>query len=169
MQTLQQLFHYNTWANRRVFEVTATLEPSLLAQDARGTLGTIAGTLKHQIGVEDVYLTLIQGGELDAASSQEAYMAHDLAWFRTRAAELGAGYLTFLATADEVALERPLTVPWIATPLTVRDGLLQVVQHSAQHRAQVFSTLGDRGQEVPYLDYVVMLAETRQGQRSGPA
>lgn len=162
MQTLQQLFRYNAWANRRVFAVTADLEPALLAQDARGTLGTIEDTLKHMIGVEEVYLTLIQGGALGASGSQEAFMAHDLAWFQSRAAELGAGYLAFLATADEQALGRPLTVPWLAVSLTVQDGLLQVLQHSAQHRAQVFSTLGDRGQTVPDLDYVVMLTETRQ-------
>jgi uncharacterized damage-inducible protein DinB len=159
MQTLQRLFHYNAWANRRVFEVTLKLEPALLAQDARGTLGSLEGTLKHMIGVEEVYLTLIEGRDLGASGSQEAFMAHDLAWFHSRAAELGAGYLAFLATADEPALERPLAVPWIPTPLTVRDGLLQVLMHSAQHRAQVFSTLGDRGHAVPYLDYVVMLAE----------
>ncbi|MGH2457769.1 MAG: DinB family protein [Chloroflexota bacterium] len=56
---------------------------------------------------------------------------------------------------------QPLSVPWIKAPLTARDGLLQVLTHSGQHRAQVFSVLGARGIDVPGLDYVMMLEETK--------
>jgi uncharacterized damage-inducible protein DinB len=47
--------------------------------------------------------------------------------------------------------------------MTVHDGLIQVVGHSAQHRAQVLSVLGQHGVEVPDLDYVLMLREARSG------
>jgi hypothetical protein len=45
--------------------------------------------------------------------------------------------------------------------LTKHDGLLQVLSHSAQHRAQVFSVLGQRGIDVPDLDYVLFVKSTR--------
>ncbi len=39
--------------------------------------------------------------------------------------------------------------------------MLQVFSHSHTHRAQVMSTLGDRGLAVPDMDYVQMLQEER--------
>jgi uncharacterized damage-inducible protein DinB len=46
--------------------------------------------------------------------------------------------------------------------VTVRDGLLQVLSHSAQHRSQVLSWLSSQGVETPDLDYVLMLQETNK-------
>lgn len=159
MNAWQKLFRYNTWANRRVFGAVAGLASAELAQDAKGTQSSLAGTLKHLVGVEDVYLLAIQGQGLEAAGSQEAYFGHELAWFRERAEAVGRGYGALTAAADEEVLGRPLAIPWIAAPLTAEDGLAQVLNHSAQHRAQVLSTLGERGHAVPDIDYVLMLQE----------
>lgn len=167
MATLVKLFRYNAWANRRVFDVVAGVEAGELARDAKGTQSSLEGTLKHLMGVEDVYLMLIQGRDMGAAGSQEAYFAHDLAWFRDRAEEVGRGYAELIANADEALLGRPLAIPWIAAPLTVEDGLAQVLTHSAQHRAQVLSALGERGHAVPDVDYVLMLQE-EQAAKSAP-
>ena len=87
-------------------------------------------------------------------------MSHDFAWFVNRSVELARAYSALTSAITDDALQQPITVPWIAATLTVRDGLLQVLVHSGQHRAQVLSTLGERGFEVPYLDYVAMLVET---------
>lgn len=159
MQTLQLMFHHNGWANQRVMDVLAGLDGSVLGDDAKGTVGSIEQTVKHLVGVEEVYLTHIQGNDLSAAGSQEEYFAHDLEWFRQRASKLGQDYAELLVGADEQLLEQPLVIPWIPVPLTVREGLIQVLTHSAQHRAQILSTLGERGQRVPALDYVVMRME----------
>lgn len=43
------------------------------------------------------------------------------------------------------------------------DGLIQVISHSSQHRAQIRSVLGQHGVQVPDLDYVLMLRESRSG------
>lgn len=159
MRTLAALFRYNDWANRRVFKVVADLDKQQVEADARGTIGTIEETLKHLVGVEEIYLAMSQGRDLSEPGQRETYFRHDLAWFRERAAELGAGYSELVAGIDERTLERELPVPWIAARLTVHDGLLQVLNHSAQHQAQIFSTLGERGETVPALDYVLMLSE----------
>lgn len=159
MDAWQKLFRYNAWANRLVFGAVAGLGAGDLTQDAKGTQSSLEGTLKHLVGVEDIYLMIIQGQDLGAAGSQEAYFGRDLAWFRDRAAEVGRGYAALTAAADEAALRQPLAIPWIAASLTVEDGLAQVLNHSAQHRAQVLSALGERGHAVPDIDYVLMLQE----------
>ena len=93
---------------------------------------------------------------------QETYYRHDLPWFGRRAPELGEGYRALLSERDEVWLETTLHVPWFDFEMTMRDGLLQVLTHSEQHRAQVLSVLGARGLETPEIDYVSMVEEERQ-------
>ena len=158
---LQRLFRYNAWANARVFDVCLGLPSALLDEEARGTSGTLARTLKHLVGVEDAYLALLRGQGAEVLGSREEYLAHEVAWFANRSAELGAAYLAWLASGDRQALERDLRVPWFDFPVSGQDGLLQVLTHSCEHRAQVLSVLGASGLDVPSLDYVVMLAEAR--------
>ena len=157
MSILADLYRYNTWANARVFAACASQDEAALRQDAGGTLGSIEQTLKHLVGVEDVYLLMLQGQAPGQGAAREAYAAHDLVWFAQRATQIGAGYQQLLAAQGEVLLERPLAVPWFDIPLTARDGLLQVLSHSAQHRSQVLSALGAQGVEAPNIDYVFMV------------
>jgi len=157
MSILADFYRYNAWANARVFAACAGQDAAALRQDAGGTLGSIEQTLKHLVGVEDVYLLMLQGQAPGQGEEREAYVAHDLAWFAQRTAQIGAGYQRLLAAQSEALLERALVVPWFDVPLTSRDGLLQVLSHSAQHRAQVLSTLGAQGVETPNIDYVFMV------------
>ena len=78
----------------------------------------------------------------------------NLGWFAGASAQLAKEYTTILRGADSAFLDDELRVPWFDFRLTKHDGLLQVLSHSALHRAQVFSVLGQRGVEVPDLDYV---------------
>jgi uncharacterized damage-inducible protein DinB len=160
MRTLVQLCRYNTWANARVFACCLAVDPAAIGAEAKGTTGTIEQTLKHLVGVEEVYLAMLRDQDLERTlPPQEEYQAHDLAWFADRAAELGRGYLGLVETADEPFLEAELKVPWFERPINRRAGILQALTHSLQHRAQVLSTLGERGLEVPNVDLVLMLQE----------
>jgi uncharacterized damage-inducible protein DinB len=99
---------------------------------------------------------------------QAGYLAHDLGWFRTHVQELGAGFLRLVDSADADQLGQALNIPWFAFAVDVREGLLQVLTHSAQHRSQVLSWLSGRGTPTPDLDYVVMLSEIRPHTSSSP-
>ena len=161
MDSLQALYAYNAWANARVFAVCGGLDQAHLEERAPGTFGSIEDTLKHLVSTEEVYAamlrdeTLAQGEQREA--QREAYFAHDVTWFAERAAQLGRAYQDLLAQAGATFYDEPLLVPWFDFRLTKHDGLLQVLSHSAQHRAQVFSVLGERGLEVPNLDYVLFV------------
>lgn len=168
MQTLRALITYNRWANARVFERCRGLDATALAEDAGGTLGSLERTLKHLVTAEDGYLRFITGADpLLGHPSIPALLAwyddHDLDWFADRAAGLADEYELVLDRADADFLAGELRLPWCAVPLTRAEGIVQVVLHSTQHRAQVFSTLGDRGVAVPALDYPEMLQERAAG------
>lgn len=162
LRSLKELFRHNKWANARVFTACHDLPETLLQEEAPGTVGTVETTLKHLVGNEDFFLAMIEGRSSEEFGSREAYFAQDLAWFRQRLDPLGDAYLTLLASLDDAALDRTLNVPWFDFPLTAHDGLLQVLTHSAQHRAQILSILGARGIDVPNIDYVFMRREEQK-------
>lgn len=158
MRTLQSLYAYNTWANARVFAVCREVDQPQLEEQAPGTFGTIAVTLQHLVVVEDVYARMLRDEPLERVDSRGD---HDLDWLAERAAQLGGEYARMLAGAGASFYDEPLRVPWFDFALAKHDGLLQVLSHSAQHRAQVFSILGARGVEVPDLDYVLYVEAGR--------
>jgi uncharacterized damage-inducible protein DinB len=164
-QSLRDLYAYNSWANGEVFAVCRGLDRAQLEQQAPGTFGSLEDTLKHLIGVEDAYFYMLQNKPPESRGPREEYAAHDLAWFAERAAQLGEGYAALLAGADAAYFQSPLDVPWFEFALTKRDGLHQVLSHSAQHRAQVFSVLGAHSMEVPDLDYVLFVEQKQSGAR----
>ncbi|MGH2486931.1 MAG: DinB family protein [Ktedonobacterales bacterium] len=152
MDTLRRLYAHNAWANARVFAVCRDLDQQRLDEQAPGTYGTIAKTLQHLVVVEDAYVHMLRGDSLERVASRED---HEVGWFADRSAQLGQEYLDLLASAGESFYADALVVPWFDFALTKHDGLIQVLTHSAQHRAQVLSIVGARGQEVPDLDYVL--------------
>ena len=161
LDDLRDLYRHNAWANAKVFGLAAALGDRLVGAEAPGTQGTVHATLAHLARVERGYLALIERGHLEGVEPREAYLAHDLAWFVDEVRALGSGYLAMLAANTPESLRRELDIPWFSFPVTARDGCLQVLTHSAQHRSQVLAWLASQGVETPDLDYVVMLGELR--------
>lgn len=165
MQTLLDLAHYNAWANQRVFETSAALSSTVLSAEAKGTYGTVQETLAHLVEVEEIYLLMMQQGDVNSWDS-DAYMEHDNAWFAQRSRELGTEYQTLLAGKDENWLAEQFVVPWFGFPISHRDGLLQAWTHSAQHRSQILSELGSHGLQTPDIDYIFMRSQEHEAAES---
>ena len=161
MQDLIELFRHNTWANAQVFELAASVDSQLVTQAAPGTRDTVLGTLAHLAGVEYAYLGMLDGHPPQSRAEVQAWAAHDLSWFPEQMRELGARFVRLLESSTPQTLAAPLNVPWFTFQLTAREGLRQVLTHSAQHRSQVLSWLSAQGTETPDLDYVLMLQEER--------
>jgi uncharacterized damage-inducible protein DinB len=149
------MYAYNAWANAQVFDVCRGVDQAQLDAAAPGTFGSITETLAHMMLVEGAYLLMVRG-QFDALPRfREESSSWDLGAWAQRADRLREEYRELLASVDAGFYDQPLNVPWFDFALTKHDGLLQVLSHSAQHRAQVFSVLGERGVKVPDLDYVL--------------
>jgi uncharacterized damage-inducible protein DinB len=159
---LRELYRHNTWANRRVFGFCAGLDAEVLTAPARGTIGTLRDTLGHLTRVEEAFLCMIEGRSLDELEPQEAFRARDAGGLGRRLEEIGVAFDDWIGRAGEDDLERRLPITWFDFPISGREGLRQVLSHSAQHRSQVLSFLGSQGHEVPDLDYLMMLQEERR-------
>jgi uncharacterized damage-inducible protein DinB len=161
MQDLIELFRHNAWANARVFDLVVGLDRALLDHEAPGTRDTVTGTLSHLVRVEDVYFAMIERRPRESLGTSEEYAARELDWFSSRIREVGAGYVLLLESSSPEALQFDLEIPWFNFPVSAREGMRQVLTHSAQHRSQVLSWLSAKGVATPDLDYVLMLQETR--------
>ena len=164
MQDLIELFRHNAWANASVFDLVVGLDRSLVEGEAPGTRDTVPGTLAHLVRVEDAYLAMTERRDRGSLGSDDDYMAHELDWFSTRIREVGAAYLHLLESSSPEALQFDLGIPWFNFPVSAREGLRQILTHSAQHRSQVLSWLSAKGIHTPDLDYVLMLQEERSNQ-----
>lgn len=161
MNALANMYAYNAWANAQVFALCRDVNSTWLDEQASGTYGTITETLKHLAQVEFVYSLMLQNKPLPTGEARDAFIAHDLTWYADTVARVGREYAALIANANDAYYDQPLHVPWFDFALTKQDGLLQVLSHSAQHRAQVFSVLGQHGVEVPDLDYVLFVRATQ--------
>src|SRR5215207_569277 len=107
-----QLVRYNVWSNRRVFDLTQKVDPARLRETDEGSVGSVEDTLKHLVSVEDSYLAMLRGQDLEQVFGlREAYEAHDLTWFSARAGAAGEGYAALIAERDEAWLASPMQVP----------------------------------------------------------
>jgi uncharacterized damage-inducible protein DinB len=161
MQDLLALFRHNTWANAKVFDLAAGLDSQLVREVAPGTRDTVIGTLAHLAGVEYAYFGMLERHPPQSRQEVQAWAAHDVGWFPQQMRALGDGFVRLLQSSTPETLGAPLNVPWFTFELTAREGLLQVLTHSAQHRSQVLSWLSAQGVDTPDLDYVLMLREQR--------
>lgn len=165
MPTLLRLARHSRWANRIVLDLCSDLDSTALVAPVSGTIGSIRQTLEHLIWIEHDCLEMLGGrpqlGTADEILARLAeYRQLDFASLRARGDEVAAGLEQAIEAIDAAALDEPL----LRTPaISRRDWLLHVLTHSAHHRAQVLTALGQRGVAVPDVDYVFYLLGPGQG------
>src|SRR5258708_2110387 len=159
MQDLIELFRHNRWANAKVFDLAASIDSRLVTEPAPGTRDTVLGTLAHLAGVEYAYLGMLDGRPPQSRQEVQAWAAHPSSWFPEQMRQLGDRFVRLVESSTPETLAAPFNVPWFTFRLTAREGLRQVLTHSAQHRSQVLSLLSTQGFDTPRLDYVLLLRE----------
>jgi uncharacterized damage-inducible protein DinB len=152
MTDLGELFRYNAWANAIVFGV---------ARDSADA--GVHDTLSHLVAVEAVYTLMIRGGAPAGHTDRAVYMARPNAEFVREAADLAVRYQELLTESSMDAL---VTIPWFSFRPSVRQALMQVLTHSAQHRSQLASQLEALGSVVPNFDYITMVGNELKSPRS---
>jgi len=158
---LLELFRHNTWANLKVFHLAAQQPAAAVEAAAPGTRDTVLGTLAHLASVEYAYLRMLQRRPFASIEEVQRWAAHELSWFPEQMGQIGQDFRHLLETSTPEQLDQSLGVPWFPFEVTAREGLRQVLSHSAQHRSQVLSWLSAQGVATPDLDYVLMLREER--------
>jgi uncharacterized damage-inducible protein DinB len=153
---LTDLAAHMEWADAKLWE-------TVLGSEAARTDSKILAWLQHLHGVQGGFLILWRGGSLPPQPPEVTDLVMLPRWAREGHSALQA----FLSSADTAVLDAVLHAPWAAQieeslkrppgPVTIGQSALQVIIHSAHHRAQVNARLRDLGAEPPAIDYIVWL------------
>jgi len=143
---LDHILRHNAWATAALIEFCRTLDSAKLDVNARGTYGTLYGTLQHLVSAEQWYAELLTG-EILGRRIRRTDAPHSLDELATIAGATGARLLEVAASDD------PTRVIVTNEPRrsTVGVVLAQVVHHGNEHRTQVTTILGANGTEPPAL------------------
>lgn len=143
---LDHILRHNTWATEALIEFCRTLDPARLQANARGTYGTLYGTLQHLVGAEQWYAKLLTGETL-GRPIRRTDAPHSLDELATITAATGARLLE-VAESDDPTRVIVTNEPRRSTVGVV---LAQAVHHGNEHRTQATTILGANGIEPPAL------------------
>jgi len=150
MNEFLELFAYNAWANRQLFDAADALPIDLYQRDLKSSHGGIHGTLAHIVWAEHLWLNrwltqpnppVAQGKDLRTAADVRA---------RWEAVEAERGrFLSQLSDARlmDTRLVKPSTGGEYAH--TFSQMFRHTVDHSSYHRGQVVTMLRQLGVAPP--------------------
>ena len=153
---IRELFAYNAWANRRMFDAAAGLADDVYRRDLKSSHGGIHGTLAHIVWAEQLWLhrwtgrpnpAVPQGRDLDSLSAVRAR------WEAIE--EERSAFLRGFADARlaETQLVKPSTGGEFAH--TFREMFAHAIDHSSYHRGQVVTMLRQVGAVPPSTGMIV--------------
>jgi len=142
IEEVKELFDYNGWANRRLFEALAQLPADTASRDLKSSFSSIHGTLCHIVWAEQLWLHRWIG-KAAPATPQGRDLA-GLAEVRARWEAVDAERAAFLGGFTEPRLRDGVTIQPTsggAYTHTFRQMFLHTVDHSSYHRGQIVTML----------------------------
>jgi uncharacterized damage-inducible protein DinB len=151
-----ELFAYNAWANRKIFDAAAALPEEDYARDLKSSHGGIHGTLAHIVWAEHLWLNRWLSKPNPAVP--QGRDLRTLVQVRSRweevEAERGAFLRDLTATRlDDTRVVKPSTGGEYVH--SFRQMLRHAVDHSSYHRGQVVTMLRQVGVVPPSTGLIV--------------
>lgn len=157
---------HHVWATLRLIDACRELSDEQLATTVPGTYGSILDTVRHLVGADASYLSLLSGGAVPEI--EEGGMA--LPALRATMEASRAAWAALVAQpldAESVVTRYRDDGTQSHAPQGIR--IAQVVHHGTDHRSQVCTALTSLGIEPPeidvwaYADHLGLLSETTAG------
>jgi uncharacterized damage-inducible protein DinB len=146
---LRDAFGHHVWATGRLLETCRALDADRLATSVPGTYGTILDTLRHLVGADASYLSVLTGGRTGRID-EDTMDVDDLIAVMARNGEAWAALLDGDLDPDLVLVRRRDDGSETRAPAGIR--LAQALHHGTDHRSQVCTALTVLGIEPPAID-----------------
>jgi uncharacterized damage-inducible protein DinB len=151
-----ELFAYNAWANRTIFDAVAHLEEEQYFRDLKSSYGGIHGTLAHIVWAEQLWLHR-WAGKPNPAVPQGTDLK-SLAEVRRRWEDVEAerGRVVGGLTEDRLA-ETRLVRPSSGGEYvhSFRQMFRHFINHSSYHRGQIVTLMRQLGAQPPGTDLIL--------------
>lgn len=155
MNEFLELFAYNAWANRIIFDAVAPLPEEQYFRDLKSSFGGIHGTLAHIVWAEQLWLHRWDG-KPNPAVAQGADLK-SLADVQERWEQVEAERRIFLAGMTDARLEKTKVVKPSSGGEYVhsfRQMFRHAINHSSYHRGQIVTFLRQLGAPAPNTDLI---------------
>lgn len=161
----QELYDYNFWANRRVWGMVVALDESLFDKPLGGDRRSLREQCLHILGVEYWWIHFLQNGVVEFLDEERIVTRAEVQATWDEVEMMVRGYL---AQVTPASLQRIVRPPFWKDPWSVRawQGLMQVLNHSTDHRAQLLDTVRELGGQTDEQDYLSYLHERAMVERS---
>jgi uncharacterized damage-inducible protein DinB len=160
VKDLQDLYDYNYWANKRLFQVITQLTPEQFIEPVAGSDRSIRNTMVHVLSTEWGWLDRCGGPKRGARLDPDEYPTVDsvIKGFN----QVESYVREFLSTLNDEDLARMVEYP-AGEKRSMRLGelLRHTANHSVHHRGQVALLLRMLGHAPGYLDMLIYYAEKR--------
>jgi uncharacterized damage-inducible protein DinB len=146
---LDDAFGHHVWATLRLIDACAALTGDELSRVVPGTYGSILETMRHLVGSDVSYLSVLTNGRV-APIDEDAL---DLAELRRAMEANGPRWASFLAQdldAGEIVVRHRDDGSESYAPLGIR--VAQALHHGTDHRSQICTTLTVLDVEPPAID-----------------
>ena len=163
LQDILTIYDYNYWANKKILDSSAKVNPEQFGAVATFPYGGLRGTLLHILDTEWGWRALFEN--IDSASDLKETDFTALAALKARWREEEIAMRAYLASLSDEDMERHLY--YITDTGVERDRilwhcLLHVVNHGTQHRSEAAAILTNYGQSPGDLDFTVFLNESKK-------
>ena len=160
----RELFAFNAWASRRVFDALAPLPDDQYFRDLKSSHGGIHGTLCHIVWAEHLWLTRWLGAPPPAVAQGKDLAS--LAAVRARWERMEAERERFLRDLTEAQLAGTITIrPTMGGEYvhTLAQTFRHAVDHSSYHRGQIVTLLRQLGVRPPSTGLILFYREQATG------
>jgi uncharacterized damage-inducible protein DinB len=159
----RMMARYNAWANTRLYDASAAVDPEAYHAPRGAYFGSLNGTLNHILVGDRIWLRRFTGeGEMPA--SLDAILHDDLTSLRAAREKEDSRIVAFVHGLDDAALAnamisyRTMTRPTdITEPLA--PTLTHFFNHQTHHRGQAHCLLTQITGDAPSLDLIAFLRE----------
>ena len=161
---VQELFAFNAWASRRIFDGAAQLAAADYLRDLKSSHGGIHGTLCHIVWAEQLWLHRWLGKPAPAVAQGKDLAT--LADVRARWEEVEAERERFLRDLTDAKLADTITIkPTTGGEYrhTFGDTFRHAVDHSSYHRGQVVTLMRQLGVKPPSTGLILFCRERATG------
>ncbi len=161
MNEFLELFDYNAWANRRIFDAVAQLSENEYFRDLKSSYGGVHGTLCHIVWAEQLWLHRWKGKPHPAVP--QGTDLQSLADARARWEGVEAERRSFVDTLsdrqlDDTKLVKPSSGGEYVH--TFRQMFRHFVNHSSYHRGQIVTFMRQLGHTPPSTDLILYYRQT---------
>lgn len=160
LETIQQLFDYNAWANQRTIAGCETLTNEQFLQQVGGSFGSVRNTLAHIMDVEWLYHERWNGRAPSAFPKAENY--GDLSQIKARWKTIDADVNYFVRALSAEDISQVLefrNIKGVVLTHPLWETMQHMVNHSTYHRGQITTLLRQLGGTAQASDMLLFFRE----------